>query len=235
MRPRRGNPDRLAPLDEALQEIEGRRLSGAERDAFGRYLDLLMLWNRTHDLTACRTEADMVTGLFRDSLLFLRVLGDIGTRGSMRVVDIGPGAGVPGLPVCLVRPSLRLTMIEARRKRVSFLRAVQRALSLPHVDILEGRAEAVVEQHIELLGEYAIVLGRGVAAHDLLVWALPFLGPGGLVVSGGPPRPAEVPRLAGYSGVEWRKERFPGIGVERTFLVAHKTGGDPGSVPRGTG
>lgn len=215
--------DRLAPLDAALREIEGRPLSLRERDAFGRYLDVLMQWNRTHDLTACRTEADVVTSLFRDSLLFLRVIDSVTERRELRILDIGPGAGVPGLPIRLVRPAVYLVMIESRRKRASFLRAVQRHLPVDRLDVIEGRAEVLVGQIVDNAGYFDLVLGRGIEVRDLLTWAWPYLADEGAVVAGGPPRVADIPRSSGYSGVEWRTERFPGIGVSRTFLVARKS------------
>jgi 16S rRNA (guanine527-N7)-methyltransferase len=214
--------DRLAPLEEALRVIQGRRLSQGERAAFGRYLDLLVRWNRTHDLTACRTEAEVVTGLFRDSLLFLRVLGPLVDRPAVRVVDIGAGAGIPGLPLRLVLPSLRLTLIEARRKRVSFLRAALRELGLAAVEAREGRADMIANEDSEIIEKFDIVLGRGISPDELLAAALPYLRPGGTLIAGGPPRVMEVPAAPGYSDVEWRRERFPELGLGRTFLVARK-------------
>jgi 16S rRNA (guanine527-N7)-methyltransferase len=213
--------DHLAPLDQTLRALRGRALSSGERDAFGRYLDLLLRWNRTHDLTAFRTEAEVVGGLFRDSLLFLRALGDL-AGDAPRVVDIGAGAGIPGLPLRLVLPSLRLTLVEARRKRVSFLRAVQRELALVDVEVREGRSDAVLSEHPELAGRYDVALGRGIAAGELLEAALPYLRPGGLLAAGGPPEAPEVPEYPGYSGIEWRRERFASLRISRTFLIARK-------------
>lgn len=214
--------DRLAPLEEALLVIQGRRLSQGERDAFGQYLDLLVRWNRTHDLTACHTEAEVVTGLFRDSLLFLRVLGPLVDRPAVRVVDIGAGAGIPGLPLRLVLPSLHLTLIEARRKRVSFLRAALRELGLAAVDVREGRADAIAEEDSEIIGSFDIGLGRGIPPDELLAAALPYLRAGGTLLAGGPPRVMEAPAVPGYSSVGWRREPFPELGLGRTFLVARK-------------
>src|SRR5262245_2929113 len=110
----------LDPLDEVLRALRGHPLTRHEREAFARYLELLMLWNRTHDLTACRTPGEVVTNLFRDSLLFLAVLPEL---DRIVAVDIGAGAGIPGIPLRLTLPALELTLIESRRKRVSFLRA----------------------------------------------------------------------------------------------------------------
>jgi 16S rRNA (guanine527-N7)-methyltransferase len=164
----------------------------------------------------------VVTGLFRDSLLFLRVLGHLADRPAVRVVDIGAGAGIPGLPLRLVLPALHLTMIEARRKRVSFLRAALRELGLAAVEVREGRAEAIAVEHPEILGEFDLGLGRGIAPEELLGVTLPYLRAGGRLIAGGPPTVTEVPRIPGYSHIEWRQERFSGLGLGRTFLIARK-------------
>lgn len=209
----------LAPLDEVLRAVRGHALTREERDGFTRYLDLLMLWNRTHDLTGCRTAAEVVTRLFRDSLLFLGMLPE---REPLRAVDIGAGAGIPGLPLRLVLPSLRVSLIESRRKRVSFLRAVDRELRLQGVEVIEGRAEDIVTQRLDLVGEYDVVLGRGVVPEELLAVAGPYLRSGGMVVAGGPPEPGPLPRSSGYAIVEWRRESVGSLRGTRTFLVARK-------------
>ena len=207
----------LDPLDVVLRALRGHPLTSQEREAFARYLDLLMLWNRTHDLTACRTPGEVVTDLLRDSLLFLAVLPDL---ERIVAVDIGAGAGIPGIPLRLTLPSLELTLIESRRKRVSFLRAAQRELGLTDVRIMEGRAERIVSEHMDIIGKYDVALSRGVAAGDLLKFARPYLKPGGSVIAGGPPRPGPVPPSSGYSDVAWRQITIPPRRTSRTFLVA---------------
>jgi 16S rRNA (guanine527-N7)-methyltransferase len=159
----------------------------------------------------------MVTGLFRDSLLFSGMLPSDTTR----VVDIGAGAGIPGLPLHLVLPHLRITLIEARRKRISFLRAVTRELRLD-VEVAEGRAEALIRDRPEFVQAFDVVVSRGVPIAALVDVANPYLRAGGSLIAGGPPSPGPLPAAGGYSSVNWNRQHYRSLGLTKTFLVATK-------------
>jgi 16S rRNA (guanine527-N7)-methyltransferase len=134
------------------------------------------------------------------------------------VVDIGAGAGIPGLPLRLAAPRVRLTLVEARRKRVSFLRAVRRELHLEDVAIEEGRAEDLVERRAELAGAFDVVVARAVGpAAALLPIAFKYLKVGGLLLVAGPPSPAPEGQL------EVARVGVPGARVSRAFLRATRT------------
>jgi 16S rRNA (guanine527-N7)-methyltransferase len=197
--------------------VLGRPLAAAERERFDAYLALLARWDQTHDLTGCKGPRDMVTGLFRDSLLF----GGMLPAGAVRVVDIGAGAGIPGLPLHLVFPRLRITLIEARRKRVSFLRAAMRELHLD-VEVAEGRAETLIEERPEFVQAFDVVVSRGVPIDALLTAANPYLKAGGSLIAGGPPAPGALPPAPGYTSMSWNRKGYPALGLTRTFLVATK-------------
>ena len=92
-------------------------------------------------MTARDSAAAIVQDLFIDSLLFLALL----PPRPLALVDIGAGAGIPGLPLRLADPAIAVTLVEARRKRISFLLAAQRELDLGNVAVKEGRAEALLE------------------------------------------------------------------------------------------
>ncbi len=101
-----------------------------------RWLELLVEWNARMDLTAARTEAELVDLMLADALvLAARIPPDA------RVVDVGSGAGAPGLPLALVRPDLRVTLIEPLTKRVAFLRTVIGTLRREDVRLERGRGE----------------------------------------------------------------------------------------------
>ena len=138
--------DPLGQLFKAFPALLGRAATPAERNAFLRYADLLILWNRTHHLTAFKTRAEIGRGLFLDSLLFRALL----PRAPLRVLDIGAGAGIPGVPLRMVEPGLSLTLIESRRKPVSFLHALIRELAMPDISVHHGRAEGVMSEVPEL-------------------------------------------------------------------------------------
>lgn len=203
------------PLDELLTAIEAIAHPPAPEDRrrFQQYLDLFLRWNRTHRMTALESPAAVVRELFIDSLLFLPLL----PPGPLAVVDIGAGAGIPGLPLRLAAPRLALTLVEARRKRVSFLRAVRRELGLEDVAIEEGRAELLVERKPELAGAFDAVVARAVGpAAALRSTAFKYLKAAGILLISGPPDP--VPR----GGFEVVRVRIPGTRATRAFLKAIK-------------
>jgi 16S rRNA (guanine527-N7)-methyltransferase len=172
-------------------------------------------------MTALASAREIVQGLFLDSLLFLRVL----PPRPLKVVDIGAGSGIPGVPIRLADPTISLTLIEAKRKRVSFLLTACRELDLSDVKVLEGRAERFLEEAPENAGSFDAVVARAVGAEDdLLPLALRYLKPGGVVVLTG------SPRKAGSGRMQTIKVPIPGGHGSRVFLRAEKGS----SVPRGT-
>jgi len=208
--------DSLEFFFKAFPALLGRAATPTERNAFGRYANLLVLWNRTHHLTSLRTRADIGRGLFLDSLLFTLLL----PRRPVRVLDIGAGAGIPGVPLRVVDPGLSLTLIESRRKPVSFLHALLRELALPDIAVYHGRAETIVSEVIELQRGFDIVLARAVGlGAPLIETALAYLRAGGRLIAAGPPAGRALPTLNRVGSAEWKTIEFPKLGIARTFLV----------------
>jgi len=211
--------DSLEELFKAFPALLGRAATPAERNAFNRYANLLVLWNRAHHLTALKNRAEMGRGLFLDSLLFRALL----PRGPLRVLDIGAGAGIPSIPLRIVEPDLSLTLIESRRKPVSFLRALVRELAMPGVTVHHGRAQDVVVELPELKAVFDIALARAVGRSARLVEAaMAYLRPGGRLVASGPPAGSATPRVDWQGLSEWKTVSFPKIGLSRVFLVVTK-------------
>jgi 16S rRNA (guanine527-N7)-methyltransferase len=137
-------------------------------------------------MTALDSARAVVEDLFIDSLLFLALL----PPRPLALVDIGAGAGIPGLPLRLADPAIAVTLVEARRKRVSFLLAAQRELALDNVTVKEGRAEALLREEPGLAGGFDVVVARSVGpAVALLPLARRYLKAGGLFLASGPPNP----------------------------------------------
>jgi 16S rRNA (guanine527-N7)-methyltransferase len=212
----RSAADSLEDFFKAFPALLGRTATPTERNAFGRYANLLVLWNRTHHLTALKTRADIARVLFLDSLLWRSLL----PREPLRILDIGAGAGIPGIPLRMVDPSIALTLIESRRKPVSFLHALIRDLALSDIAVHHGRAEEISTELPELQGKFDFVLTRAVGRGSRVIeMAAPYLKPGGKVVASGPPVSKAMPKVE-WPNAEWKKVEFPGLGLPRAFLVA---------------
>lgn len=204
-----------------LTAVTGRVATAGDRRQFEEYLALFLRWNRTHRMTALDSPPAIVRELFLGSLLFRSLL----PPGPLKLLDIGSGSGIPGLPMRLADPEIALTLVEARRKRVSFLRAVCRELNLIDVTVQEGRAERLVEGS-GFSEAFDAVVSRAVGPPGRLIpMAIRYLKPGGLVVISGSPR-AALP----VGPIEVIKLSIPGSRTARVFLRARKQS----SVPRGT-
>jgi 16S rRNA (guanine527-N7)-methyltransferase len=110
-------------------------IAGNFLDQLGIYLDLLMKWNARTNLSAIREPEEIVRRHFGESLFAARHVPTAKT-----LLDLGSGAGFPGLPIALVRPEIRVTLAESQNKKASFLREVVRTLGLD-VEVWGGRAE----------------------------------------------------------------------------------------------
>jgi 16S rRNA (guanine527-N7)-methyltransferase len=110
------------------------------------YLELLVRWNARTNLTAVRDPEEMVTRHFGESLFAGAVLGDFIPSGA-KVLDLGSGAGFPGLPIQLARPDLQVTLAESQNKKASFLREVVRTLGLT-TEVHAARAETMPPERL---------------------------------------------------------------------------------------
>ena len=108
------------------------------------YLALLVRWNKTYNLTAVRDPHEMVTKHLLDSLAMHPYVEAIAARGGA-LADLGTGAGLPGIPLAIVRPGLRVTLVESNGKKARFMREAVRQLGLTNARVAESRAEALDE------------------------------------------------------------------------------------------
>lgn len=211
---RRQPPDPIDEILAALETILGDRPSYSHKRLFREYLELFLRWNQVHRMTALDSPLGIARELFIDSLLFLEV---VPKNRPLAVVDIGAGAGIPGLPMKLADPGLVLYLVESKRKRVSFLRAACRKLGLADVVVLEGRAERMVQQDPTLRESFDVAVSRSVARIGRLSsMALPFLKSGGEVVV------SASPQVTADPAVELIRVHTPGTGTIRNFQVLKK-------------
>jgi 16S rRNA (guanine527-N7)-methyltransferase len=110
----------------------------------GVHLDLLLRWNQRMNLTAVRTPEEMVRRHFGESLFAARHL--LARDAELEVIDVGSGAGFPGLPLKFWAPGVRLALVEGHGKKATFLREVGRALGLTGFEVLNQRAEGIARR-----------------------------------------------------------------------------------------
>ena len=162
-----------------LLEKNGLFIDDAAIVRLEKYLELLIEWNRQMDLTSV-PEGEMAERHFADSLLPLLQEGLFPENCS--VIDVGTGAGFPGLVLAATREDIRMTLLEAQQKRCIFLQAVCDALALKNVTIIHDRAETLGknEAHRE---QYDRAVARAVAPMNVLCeYLLPFVQVGGMAV-----------------------------------------------------
>ena len=159
----------------------GLSLSSDTLEPFRRYQQALEQWNQRANLTAITGYEEVFSLHFLDSLSTLLALPN--GSSPIRLLDVGAGAGFPGLPLKLAKPDLQLTLLEATAKKTAFLDALVTELGLESVSVLTGRAEAAAHDaaHRE---QYDAVVSRGVAKLATLAeYLLPFCKVGGLAIA----------------------------------------------------
>lgn len=143
---------------------------------FQTYLELLVEWNQKMNLTAITEPKDVAVKHFLDSILLLPYID--ACKGPVSLIDVGTGAGFPGVPLKIMRPSLKLTLLDSLNKRLTFLKEVTDRLGLD-AQIIHARAEEGGRQK-PLRTQFAFASARAVAPMNLLCeYCLPFLKMGG--------------------------------------------------------
>ncbi len=168
----------LDELNRILTQANIRLTSDAQQRMEG-YHRLLIAWNQRMDLTNV-PEDQMAVRHYADSLLPL-AHGDWFPDGAS-LIDVGTGAGFPGMPIAIARPDMRVVLLDAQQKRCAFLQAVVDDLKLPNVTVMHARAEGAAREQT-LRQQMDIACARAVApANVLLEYLLPFVRLGGRVL-----------------------------------------------------
>lgn len=142
------------------------------------YRQELLDWNTRFNLTAITDPQEVLLKHFLDSLSLLAAYDTPHTR----LLDIGSGAGFPGLPLKIARPQWQVTLLEATGKKVTFLRHMVATLQLEHVEVIQGRAEELAHRS-HYRASYDLVTARAVAAlPTLLEYCAPYCHTGGCVI-----------------------------------------------------
>ena len=150
-------------------------LTESQLELFWLYLQELMEWNKTFNLTGIKDPADIVIKNFVDSLTPLPYL-----EHSSRLLDIGSGAGFPGIPLKIAAPQLQVHIVDARRKKTSFLKHIIRTLELKGVTALHGRAEEMEQPE----QPFQIIISRAFRRLEPLIKLVsPLMEPGNTLVA----------------------------------------------------
>lgn len=155
-------------------------LTAEQQRQFSLYQDLLVAWNERVNLTAVRLPQQIQERHFLDSLTCATVTGNLNGRS---LIDVGTGAGFPGLPLKILFPRLRLVLVDSVAKKTEFLQVVVRALDLAEVEIVVERSEVLGQSPVHR-EQYDWVMARGVAALRVLAeYLLPLCCVGGYVLA----------------------------------------------------
>lgn len=217
----------------------GITLSEEQYGRFIRYYELLAEWNGRVNLTAITEYEDVIKKHFVDSLALVKAC-DI--SGSRTLIDVGTGAGFPGLALKIAFPHLRVTLLDSLNKRILFLDTVIRELGLTGVETVHGRAEDFARPG-KLREAFDLCVSRAVAnLSSLCEYCLPYVRRRGLFVaykSGNASREiAEAEKAVRLLGGKWKEQvefTLPDSDIGRSLLVIEKERATPVKYPRKAG
>lgn len=204
-------------------------------DKMEKYAAFLVDYNQNVNLTAVTEGEEILKKHFLDSLL-LDHFGKIPTSATL--LDIGSGAGFPGVPLALQRPDLEITLLDSLQKRITFLQKLSEHLECKY-DAFHGRAELDARKET-MREQFDVVTARAVAAMPTLAeYCLPFVKVGGLwLAMKGPGEPVEPAKraigLLGGSLLDTIRYQLPG-GDDRVIYVVKKVSHTPTKYPRNSG
>lgn len=164
-------------------------IGGNEADAFQKYADMLVEWNEKINLTSIEDTEEIILKHFIDSLCLVERVKEFG-NGRKKVIDVGTGAGFPGLPIKIHKQNLDLVLLDSLSKRVEFLKAIIASLGIiKGITVMHMRAEDAARD-IKLREKFDIAIARAVAPLPVLLeYCLPFVKMGGLFLAMKGPEP----------------------------------------------
>jgi 16S rRNA (guanine527-N7)-methyltransferase len=229
----------MSTFVQLVHSMIGIQLSRSQLAAFDQYERILLDWNARFNLTAIRSPEEIRTKHFLDSLTCLLALRNTPTE---RVIDVGSGAGFPGIPLKIVCPAMKMTLVESVGKKANFCQHVVDELKLENVSVVQERAEAL-GQNPAYREQYDWAVGRAVALMPALAeYLLPLARIGGhMLAMKGESAPAEAHaaekafRMLGGHLRQLIPLALPGVAEERYLVVVDKVAATPNGYPRRVG
>ena len=225
-------------FDEKLNAL-GITLTEKQYEQFDKYYELLVEWNKVMNLTGITEYEEVNEKHFIDSLSIVKVI-DVNKVNS--VIDVGTGAGFPGIPLKIAFPHLKITLLDSLNKRIKYLNTVIEELGLEDIQTIHGRAEdfARKEEHRE---QYDLAVSRAVAnLSTLSELCVPYVKVGGMFI---PYKSGEIEdevkeaqtaiKVLGGKQKEIVKFTLPGSDINRSFVKIDKVKNTGKKFPRKAG
>lgn len=217
----------------------GVRLSPSQVKLFTTYENELLIWNEKFNLTAIRDSEGIRTKHFLDSL---SILVELKSPTPLRLIDVGTGAGFPGIPLKILIPTMQLTLVESVGKKASFCRHIADTLKLENVEVVTARAEDLGQNPL-YREKFDWAVARAVASMPVLAeYLLPLVRVGGAILAQkGESAHAEVQsaekalRILGGNLRKITSVTLPSIAEERFLVIMDKKAATPPQYPRRAG
>jgi len=206
---------------------------------FDQYYEMLVEWNKVMNLTAITEYDEVIVKHFSDSLSIVKMQD---MQQDMKIIDIGTGAGFPGIPLKIVFPDLQMTLLDSLNKRVKFLNAVIENLGLNNIETLHGRAEDFARRK-EYRETYDMCVSRAVAnLSTLSEYCIPYIRVGGIFISyksGEIEQEADKSKksvkILGGDIIKVEKFNLTDTEIGRSFVKIEKNKETPKEYPRKAG
>ena len=212
----------MSDISSVAQQL-GVNLSPAQLDLLQRYLALVQKWNKVYNLTALRDPADMLTHHLFDSLSVVaplqRQLQAMGLQDGARLLDVGSGAGLPGVVLAICCPALQVSCVDTVGKKAAFIQQVAAELRLANLRGVHARVET-------LAGPFDVVGSRAFASLvDFTTWSQAALAPQGVWMAMKGKHPAEEIAVlpAGVAVFHVEQLTVPGLDAERCIVWMRKS------------
>ncbi len=217
----------------------GVELNEKQLSQFLRYYEMLIDWNEKINLTAITEFEEVLKKHFLDSISIGRLIKQ---NEEVSILDIGTGAGFPGIPIKIAFPNVKVTLLDSLNKRVVFLNEVIQELQLDNICALHGRAEDFAKKK-EMREQFDFCVSRAVAnLSSLCEFCLPYIKVGGRFISYKSEKAKEELKAAqnaisilGGSNVKIDEFFLPGTDFKRTFIITEKVKETPAKYPRKAG